>query len=56
MGAFQATVGGRCAPLTMLVYEDADLDPWSPTSTSGNWHSSGNSWQAMPEEEILSYP
>ena len=26
MSAFQATIGGRCAPLAMLVDEDADLD------------------------------
>ena len=26
MSAFQATIGGRFAPLAMLVDEDADLD------------------------------
>ena len=26
MSVFQATIGGRCAPLAMLVDEDADLD------------------------------
>ena len=34
MSAFQATIGGRFAPLATLVDEDADLDShWSPTST-----------------------
>ena len=30
--------------------------PWSPTSTSSNWHSSWTSWQATLEEEALGYP
>ena len=49
MSAFQATIGGRFAPLATLVDEDGDLDSMA---TQSSWTSS----QATPEEEALGYP
>ena len=57
LSAFQATIGGRFAPLATLVDEDADLGLHGhPLQEDSNWHSSWTSWQATPEEEALGYP
>ena len=56
MSAFQATIGGRFAPLAMLVDVDADLDSMVTHFNKAVTDSSWTSWQATPEEEALGYP
>ena len=58
MNAFQATIGGRFAPLATLVDEDADLDSMvthfyeAITDTVAELLCK----QRTPEEDALSYP